>query len=440
MLCALILTCTTTFAQISTIKGYMKTPKMSEITLFTIHEGQTVQYAKTKLGADGFFAFTFPTPYEGFYVVGDDKIMGECAPVYLKQGDNAELILQNETILFTDNNTPENKTLGEWCKISEVAKQKSVYFMVKNSTYKDFFPVLEKLIPEAKKFAATIQTKNKKFNEIMKDVVKFDTDFYAINFIKTPRSAHPTKEELLPYYGTIVAENYFKNDSILTTLYGSRFLGMYGEYAAQSFDSDSVIEHFSTDVQKGVYLVGKTYSIKTYEKFTEFKNKYEKYMCTPSLKKAIEDLGAKLYDTRAGGVAADFTYPDTNGKMVSLSDFKGKVVLVDVWATWCGPCKKEIPSLIALEKEFHNNSNIVFIGVSVDEDKDKQKWLDMIKTEGIGGIQLFASGWSKITKDYKIKGVPRFMVFAKDGSLYSVDAPRPSNPELKRMLLDALAK
>ena len=52
-------------------------------------------------------------------------------------------------------------------------------------------------------------------------------------------------------------------------------------------------------------------------------------------------------------------------------------------------------------------------GVSVDESKDKQKWLDFIKTEGLKGVQLLAGGWSKITKDYKITGIPRFMVFDK---------------------------
>ena len=156
--------------------------------------------------------------------------------------------------------------------------------------------------------------------------------------------------------------------------------------------------------------------------------KYGKYFVTPSLKARIEALGAPLYDTKAGSPAADFTYPDVEGNRVSLSDFKGKVVLVDVWATWCSPCRKE-----NLKKEMHG-TDVVFLGVSVDEAKDKQKWLDFIETEGLKGIQLLANGWSKITKDYKINGIPRFMVFDKKGNIVSADAPRPSNPELKKML------
>lgn len=438
LLSTFLLLCTLSFAQVSTIKGYMKTPKVTEISLFTIHEGNTVRYATTNLADDGSFAFTFKTPHEGFYVVGVDQNLGEQAPVYLKKGDNAEVTLSQKTITFSNNNTSENKILGEWCKMSNSLKQKSIYFMGSNSIFSDFFPDLAALAPQAKEFAKKIKTQNIKFNELMKEVVQFDIDLYALNFLKTPRTAHPTPEEISPYYSTIVKENYFKNDNVLNTLYGARLLGMYGEYAAKVYDNDAIIKYFSTDVQKGVYLASKTYSMKTYEKFIEFQEKYGKYMCTPTLKKTMEDLGAKLYDTRAGGVAADFTYPDVNGEMVSLSDFKGKVVVVDVWATWCGPCKKEFPALISLEKEFHNNKDIVFLGVSVDEDKDKQKWLDMIKAEGLGGVQLFASGWSKITKDYKITGIPRFMIFSKDGTIYSVNAPRPSSSELKPLLIKLL--
>ena len=72
-----------------------------------------------------------------------------------------------------------------------------------------------------------------------------------------------------------------------------------------------------------------------------------------------------------------------------------KPVLVDFFATWCGPCRQQIPYLKKLEEEMHG-TDVVFGGVSVDESKDKQKWLDFIKTEGLKGVQLLAGGWSKI--------------------------------------------
>lgn len=427
------------YAQKSTIEGFCKSDKISDINLFTISEGRLELYANTKLAADGSFTFTFLAPYEGFYVIGTKEITGEQTTVYLKPGDDATLNIENKKVIFAKKNTPENIVVAQWTTLAESCKRKSIYFMGARSTYVDFFPEFEQFVPKAQEFAKTIHTKNSHFNDLMKDVVNYETDLFAMNFLRTPRTAHPTKEERPAYYATILKDNYFANDNVLKMLYGSRMLDMYASYNNEQ-NMDLRLARLSTDLQKGVYLSDQLRSIRSYVDYTNFTAKYGKYMVTPSQKKALEDLGASLYDSKPGSKAADFTYPDKDGKMVSLSDFKGKVVLVDVWATWCGPCKKEIPSLKALEKELHVNKNIVFMGVSVDEEKDKQAWLDMVKNENLEGVQLFASGWSKIAKDYKIKGIPRFMVFSKDGSIYSVDAPRPSDPKLKEMLLKLAAE
>lgn len=139
---------------------------------------------------------------------------------------------------------------------------------------------------------------------------------------------------------------------------------------------------------------------------------------------------------KAGEAAIDFTYPDIDGNMVSLSDFKGKCVYVDVWATWCGPCKAEIPYLKELEKSFHGK-DIVFLSVSVDD--NKEAWEKMIKEKELGGVQLFANGWStEIMKNYSINGIPRFMLFDKDGNIISLDASRPSNENTSKMLTQSL--
>ncbi len=63
--------------------------------------------------------------------------------------------------------------------------------------------------------------------------------------------------------------------------------------------------------------------------------------------------------------APDFTLTDLNGQKVSLSDFKGKVIIVDFWATWCGPCKMEIPSFIKLQEDYKDE--VVVLGVSLDQ-------------------------------------------------------------------------
>ena len=134
---------------------------------------------------------------------------------------------------------------------------------------------------------------------------------------------------------------------------------------------------------------------------------------------------------KEGEPALDFNYPDTDGNEFSLSSFKGKLVYVDVWATWCGPCKAEIPSLQKLESDYHEK-DITFMSVSLDT--DKEAWEKMIADEELGGVQLWADGWSKITKDYAIFSIPRFMLFDAEGNVVSTNAPRPSSSEIRELL------
>tara|TARA_Y100001968_G_scaffold194397_1_gene178318 strand:+ start:654 stop:1688 length:1035 start_codon:yes stop_codon:yes gene_type:complete len=158
-------------------------------------------------------------------------------------------------------------------------------------------------------------------------------------------------------------------------------------------------------------------------------------------KKAYEQRSLALAALpQKGDQAIDFTYPDINGNNVSLSDFKGKYVYVDIWATWCGPCIYEVPFLVELENQYHDK-NIVFMSVSVDENSNLAKWKKMINDNNMGGVQLFASGWnSQIGNDYAISatGIPRFLLFDTDGNVFDIDAPRPSSEAIKTIFNDIL--
>ncbi len=86
-------------------------------------------------------------------------------------------------------------------------------------------------------------------------------------------------------------------------------------------------------------------------------------------------------ELKEGDQAPTFKYLDINGKEVSLSDLKGKYVYIDVWATWCGPCRYELPHLKELEKKMHGKK-IVFVSISCD--KDKAAWEKMVKETRFG--------------------------------------------------------
>ena len=128
-------------------------------------------------------------------------------------------------------------------------------------------------------------------------------------------------------------------------------------------------------------------------------------------------------------------YENFNGERTSLSDLQGKYVYIDVWATWCGPCIREIPSLKVIEKKYENK-NIHFVSLSIDERNrpryNYEAWRKMIVEKDLGGIQLFADNAfnSKFTKAYGIDSIPRFLLIDPEGNIVSGNAPRPSDPKL----------
>ncbi|MFK5959120.1 MAG: TlpA disulfide reductase family protein [Lutibacter sp.] len=148
--------------------------------------------------------------------------------------------------------------------------------------------------------------------------------------------------------------------------------------------------------------------------------------------KKITESYNKLKTVAKGQPSPTFeNYENFAGGTISLNDLKGKFVYVDVWATWCGPCKREIPFLQKVEKQYHGK-NIEFVSLSVDKLGDHDKWKKMVEEQQLGGIQLFAdNSWeSDFVKDYLIKGIPRFILIDPKGNIVNSNAPRPSNNKL----------
>ena len=102
-----------------------------------------------------------------------------------------------------------------------------------------------------------------------------------------------------------------------------------------------------------------------------------------------------------------------------------------MWATWCGPCLAEIPSLKKVEKTYHDK-NIEFVSLSIDKKKDHDKWKKMVTEKELGGIQLIADNdsSSKFVQDYQIMGIPRFILIDPQGNIVNSNAPRPSDKKL----------
>ncbi|AXG73538.1 TlpA family protein disulfide reductase [Flavobacterium arcticum] len=130
-----------------------------------------------------------------------------------------------------------------------------------------------------------------------------------------------------------------------------------------------------------------------------------------------------------------FTYENHKGGTTSLKDLRGKYVYIDVWATWCGPCRREIPHLQEIEEKY-KGENIAFVSISVDKENDYNKWRELVTKETLGGIQLIADDnfKSDFIQSYNILSIPRFILIDPKGNVVKADAPRPSDFALQDLL------
>ncbi|MFL3014646.1 MAG: TlpA family protein disulfide reductase [Candidatus Neomarinimicrobiota bacterium] len=328
-------------------------------------------------------------------------VHGEMTTIFLKPGDGIKISFNTDEFDETMNfqNSPESSFLAYKLISTE---QRDFYgenlYLLDESDYKDDLVHYENTMMER---LNTFENGYFKSTEIK----KLETEI--ARFTKQKESfSERSKLELEYMWNTQLLYREYNFYSLIENSDRADYVDKLTEFKSkmlQSLERLKDDEDYEKEREKIMAVVGK---------WEERKNDYDNM-------------------PNDGDLSIDFSYPNQSEELISLSSFRGSIVYVDVWATWCGPCIAEIPSLERLQKDYQDK-NIVFLSVSVDTDKNA--WEKMLIDDELGGVQLWADGWSELTKSYAIFGIPRFMLIDKTGHLISVDAPRPSSNEIRTLI------
>lgn len=173
--------------------------------------------------------------------------------------------------------------------------------------------------------------------------------------------------------------------------------------------------------------------------------KYIDFLFSKVDKSVTDQFAEKVAQLRANSAgkqktdrpaAFDFTLHDAEGKAYRLADFKGKILFIDFWASWCAPCKAQIPHIKELEKTYAGK-DIVFASVSLDV--SKPAWLKAVNDENLHGTVLYAEGAFKnpFPVHYGIQAIPRFMLIDANGKVISDNMPKPQDRKAVMAMIDA---
>lgn len=202
-------------------------------------------------------------------------------------------------------------------------------------------------------------------------------------------------------------------------------LGIKVDYVLKSFTNSSLKSYL---IQSLITTYTSRYGVGD---LGELRETFNRFVLDSIAKQDLNNLYIQTQRLQSGKPAFDFAFNDIDGKTVTLRSLRGKYVYIDVWATWCGPCCKEIPYLEKLVEKY-KNKDICFVSISID--KNQKAWRDMVIKRSMKGIQLNVGDNKEFEKNYMITLIPRFILLDKQGNIINAKMSRPSDPKTSIML------
>lgn len=294
------------------------------------------------------------------------------------------------------------------------------------------------------------------------NIVRLDNKFEKLYKLVTHVNMNDySYEESLSFirenFDNRVLDDLYKDEYLLSNFYKNWLIGNgYLNYLVNlDFKKDSTLRNQkeyklkkANDTYQGKVKVFVLYnrmkflieSSDSFENINYYKEQFEPYILKLNnqfykkiLKLKFTEKEVELLRVQVGKPAYSFKLQSNLGKIYSLEDFKGKVVYLDLWASWCGPCREETPSFKLLFDKYKNDNRIAFISIAVHDGKNE--WEKAIEHDKPDWIQLLDKE-DKVWKSYVANSIPKFILIDKQGNIVNFDAPRPSSGKKIEKLLN----
>lgn len=447
---------------IALISGKIVNTKFrNQLSLQRVVDGELKSDNSFDTNNDGEFAIGYPIKQAGFYYLSTLRWR---VRVYLKPGDKLALKIDPKTGSYTlINGSPENQLLDKWQQLIEpiTSYGYNLSFYAGDSVDLDsYIRTNEKLQPAMDGFSKNLNGLDARFASAFKNVMEIDRELAPLNLLYQLSAKKVNGHRITPkdfyevpaFYRQFIQPGKFGNVSLLLLGEARQFMNLYAKLNLALLPKEQratlspdeklklMMNTISNDTLKSIFFHDQLWQMEV-NNLSEFKayiEPFKKYAELEPAKSAYQSIYSLFSGDTAyiGKSSYNFSLPDTSGRMVSMKDFKGKVIFIDVWATWCGPCKEQIPFLKEVEEEYKDNTDLVFMGISIDRVNDREKWLKMIRKENLHGVQLLDDMGKAFAKPYEINAIPRFLLIDKQGRWIEIRCPRPESKENLKKYLD----
>ncbi len=430
-----------------------------ELDFFRDHINNDRRIVELPANADGSFAVTFevPGPVMGTLTAGRQRM-----PVYLERGftlhmkgDAGRLSEQAE---FTGEGSAENNFLVIYRR--EIESQLTGSLMqqaardLSPESYIHFADSIEQLKMNFFREHIAHRLSGENFKAFFEITVKYEKHQQLLAYPALHQRLNQEEElPVLPFgYFDFLEKAIAYSGQPMSNLTYINFLLAYLDHvkAIKDSDFDNLSRHEANFLLADEYLsdlpkyyiqalsVSREMNSGDMDKAMSMYNDYMEYSPVDAYKQSLGDALTAIRSLWAGNPAPAFTMTDINGNEVSLADYRGRVVYLKFWASWCGPCMRQVPPAAKLKERFAGEEDLVYIYISIE--REDEAWRNAVAHHGITGVHMRTPGRERgIPALYNVRWIPTFYIIGRDGNIFNHRPPMPADEGIDEVLRMALA-